>query len=190
MRMGAEKGDIDRDGYRKNVGIIVCNHRCQVLWARRVRHDGWQFPQGGVKPDESAMQAAFRELQEEVGLAAHDVHLLGATDEWLRYEVPYAAKANPYRRARRFRGQKQRWFLFQLIAAESSVRLDVSDNPEFDQWQWIDYWLPLQQIVEFKKRVYRRALMELQPLMLQVDEHFDLLPGDLLPGDGHVLNQD
>ncbi len=168
MEQADDKYLIDRDGYRKNVGIIVCNHRCQVLWARRVRHDGWQFPQGGVRPDESARDAAFRELQEEIGLGAGDVHLLGATGDWLRYEVPYAPRAR-YRRARQFRGQKQRWFLFKLISQESSVRLDISSTPEFDEWRWVDYWCPLQQIVEFKKRVYRKALTELEPLMREVD---------------------
>lgn len=153
---------IDRDGYRKNVGIIVCNNRGQVLWARRVRRDGWQFPQGGVKPFESAVDAAFRELHEEIGLRAHDVCLLGATDRWLRYEVPGAAR--DFRR-RHFRGQKQRWFLFKLIADESSVRLDASNDPEFDSWRWIDYWGPLQQIVAFKRPVYQAALQELAPLL-------------------------
>ncbi len=184
MRQGQQDRDkhlIDRDGYRKNVGIIVCNNRRQVLWARRVRHDGWQFPQGGVRPHESAVDAAFRELHEEIGLRAHEVRLLGATDEWLRYEVPYASKTasrtasrtasktRHYRRPRRFRGQKQRWFLFNLIAQESSVRLDHSDTPEFDQWRWVDYWRPLQQIVEFKRLVYEKALTELEPLMRQID---------------------
>ncbi len=171
---------IDRDGYRKNVGIIVCNNRCQVLWARRVRHDGWQFPQGGIKPNESAEQAAFRELQEEIGLTAHDVRLLGATDKWLRYDVPRAANAH---RHRRFRGQKQRWFLFKLISQESSVRLDFSDAPEFDQWRWIDYWGSLQHIVEFKKLVYRKALTELEPLLPPIERQS-------FPADRHFVDDD
>ena len=171
METDDEKYHLDSDGYRKNVGLIVCNNRGQVLWARRVRHDGWQFPQGGVRLDESAKQAAFRELQEEVGLQAHDVHLLGATDEWLKYEVPHT-KIRHYRRPRprQFRGQKQRWFLFRLISQDSSVRLDLSNNPEFDQWQWVDYWCPLQQIVEFKKPVYQKVLTELEPLMQPIEQ--------------------
>ncbi|MGB5281960.1 MAG: NUDIX domain-containing protein, partial [Arenicellales bacterium] len=40
---------LDKEGYRPNVGIVLCNENQQVLWARRIRHDGWQFPQGGVK---------------------------------------------------------------------------------------------------------------------------------------------
>ncbi|MGI9311865.1 MAG: NUDIX domain-containing protein [bacterium] len=99
----ADDNDIDRDGYRRNVGLIVCNRRGQVLWARRVRRDGWQFPQGGVRPHESVTAAAFRELQEEVGLEAAHVCLLGATGKWLKYEVPYVVRAHPPR-VRSFRG--------------------------------------------------------------------------------------
>jgi len=164
MRWSADKYLLDRDGYRKNVGIIVCNNRRQVLWARRVRHDGWQFPQGGIKPNEVPLDAAFRELHEEIGLQAGDVRLLGATDRWLRYQVPYATRGYR-RRMRSFRGQEQRWFLFKLIADESSVRLDLSNTPEFDRWRWIDYWGPMHQIVEFKKPVYRQVLLELEPLL-------------------------
>jgi len=156
---------VDKDGYRKNVGLIICNQHHQVLWARRSRHDGWQFPQGGIEPRESPEAAAFRELYEEVGLAKKDVKLLGQTENWLRYDVPYAPKSRHHLKPRSFRGQKQRWFLFQLISRESRVRLDLSDNPEFDHWQWIDYWRPVDQIVEFKRSVYVKALAELEYLL-------------------------
>ena len=156
---------IDKDGYRKNVGIIVCNGQQQVLWARRTRHDGWQFPQGGIEPRESPLDAAFRELYEEIGLSTSDVKLLGRTVNWLRYDVPYASRSHNYLRPRKFRGQKQRWFLFHLIGNESCVNLDTTQEPEFDHWQWVDYWRPLEQIVEFKRGVYKKALTELEPLL-------------------------
>ena len=159
------KYHIDKDGYRKNVGIIVCNQHSQVLWARRIRHDGWQFPQGGIEPEETAKQAAYRELYEEIGLSKSDVNLLGFTEKWLRYDVPYAPKSRHFARQRQFRGQKQRWFLFKLISNESRVRLDVSNEPEFDHWQWVDYWRPVNQIVDFKRSVYQQALKELEPLL-------------------------
>ena len=92
---------VDRDGYRRNVGIIVCNHSHKVLWARRARRDGWQFPQGGIQHGESPRSAAFRELYEEVGLQAHDVRLLGHTEKWLRYDVP----ARKGRQQAAFRGR-------------------------------------------------------------------------------------
>ena len=53
---------IDDDGYRPNVGIVICNRQGQVMWARRYGQHSWQFPQGGINPGESAEQAMYREL--------------------------------------------------------------------------------------------------------------------------------
>ncbi|NGE23481.1 NUDIX domain-containing protein, partial [Klebsiella pneumoniae] len=36
------------DGYRPNLGILICNMEGQVLWARRYGQHSWQFPQGGI----------------------------------------------------------------------------------------------------------------------------------------------
>ncbi len=74
---------IDSDGFRPNVGIILVNSSGQVLWARRCGQDAWQFPQGGIKTDESAEDAMYRELKEEVGLTPTDVEVLGVTRGWL-----------------------------------------------------------------------------------------------------------
>ena len=70
---------LDRDGYRPNVGIILCNAKNQVFWGKRVREHSWQFPQGGIKPGESPEAAMYRELMEEVGLSPHHVKILGRT---------------------------------------------------------------------------------------------------------------
>lgn len=70
---------IDDDGYRPNVGIVICNRQGQVMWARRFGQHSWQFPQGGINPGESAEQAMYRELFEEVGLSRKDVRILAST---------------------------------------------------------------------------------------------------------------
>ena len=71
---------IDSDGFRPNVGIIVANTCGQVLWARRAGQNAWQFPQGGIKADESPEQALFRELNENHGatflIATHDERVM------------------------------------------------------------------------------------------------------------------
>ena len=79
---------IDDDGYRPNVGIVICNRQGQVLWARRYGQHSWQFPQGGINPGESPEQAMYRELFEEVGLSRKDVKILASTRNWLRYKLP------------------------------------------------------------------------------------------------------
>jgi putative (di)nucleoside polyphosphate hydrolase len=154
---------VDADGYRPNVGIILANPAGQLFWARRVGQEAWQFPQGGIRRNESPDQALFRELYEEVGLSPCHVEVVGCTRGWLRYRLPE-------RFIRRHRhpvcvGQKQRWYVLRFLGQESDLCLQRGERPEFDGWRWVDYWEPLREVVFFKRRVYRRALEELAPLL-------------------------
>ena len=150
---------IDKDGYRPNIGIIVINKENLALWAKRIGQDAWQFPQGGIKKNESIEEALYRELYEELGLKPQDIHILGNTKHWLRYKLP------SYFQRKHFKpvciGQKQKWFLLKLISEDTAVCLEKSDEPEFDDWCWVDYWYPIQQVIHFKRQVYRQALQEL-----------------------------
>lgn len=154
---------IDKDGFRPNVGIILCNDDRRLLWARRVRRAGWQFPQGGIDGDEAPEDAMYRELYEEVGLQPAHVEIIGKTRGWLRYRLPHR-----YRRSHgrpHCVGQKQVYFLLRLVGSETDVKLNATDSPEFDHWCWIDYWQPVKRVVYFKRRVYERALTELEPVL-------------------------
>ncbi len=154
---------IDEQGYRANVGIILSNDNGQLFLAKRVGVDAWQFPQGGIRPDESTEVAMYRELREETGLEPEHVEIVGCTRDWLRYRLP-----DKYIR-RRSRplciGQKQVWYLLRLMAEEDKVRLDTSRRPEFEHWRWVDFWEPLEAVIDFKRHVYRQALTELAPLL-------------------------
>lgn len=158
---------IDAEGYRPNVGIVLANPSGQVLWARRVGQDAWQFPQGGIKAHEAPEQALFRELKEEVGLGEESVKILACTRGWLRYRLPrrFLKQNEPGN----FVGQKQKWFLLQLVAEDHCVCMDQTDKPEFDGWRWVSYWYPVGQVVSFKRDVYRRALKELAPQLPVLD---------------------
>ncbi len=150
---------IDRDGYRPNVGIILCNAKNEVFWGKRIREHSWQFPQGGIDKGESPEQAMFRELYEEVGLQPQHVRILGRTKNWLRYEVPAQWIKREWRSS--YKGQKQIWFLLRLTGRDCDVSLRASGHPEFDAWRWSEYWVPLESVIEFKREVYRLALNEL-----------------------------
>jgi putative (di)nucleoside polyphosphate hydrolase len=150
---------IDKDGYRPNVGIILCNARNEVFWGKRVRQHAWQFPQGGIDHGESPEQAMYRELMEEVGLAPEHVRILGRTQSWLRYDVPKHWSRRDCRG--HYRGQKQIWFLLRLTGRDCDVCLRASTHPEFDAWRWNNYWVSMDTVVEFKRDVYRAALSEL-----------------------------
>ncbi|HAT6979631.1 TPA: RNA pyrophosphohydrolase [Legionella pneumophila] len=154
---------IDRAGYRLNVGIILVNDSDRVFWGRRSGHDAWQFPQGGLAPGETAMQAMYRELHEEVGLDKGDVEVLGSTRRWLKYRLPKQYLRHGSEPL--VIGQKQKWYLLKLVTNEQKVRLDLSDSPEFDSWRWVDFHEPEQQVIFFKRQVYIQALKELEPLL-------------------------
>lgn len=154
---------IDAEGYRENVGIIVVNDHNHVLWAKRIGYPAWQFPQGGINDSETAEQAMFRELHEEIGLSPEDVKLLGCTRDWLYYELPN--RMVRHHTSTLVIGQKQKWFMLRLVADEQKVMLDLSPSPEFDSWCWADYWHPVESVIYFKQSVYQQALEELQPLI-------------------------
>jgi putative (di)nucleoside polyphosphate hydrolase len=156
---------IDRDGYRPNVGIILCNWKNEVFWGKRVREHSWQFPQGGIKSGERPQTAMYRELQEEVGLSPQHVRILARTRDWLRYDVPDRWLRREWRG--NYRGQKQIWFLLRLVGRDCDVSLRASRKPEFDAWRWSEFWAPMESVIEFKRDVYQKALQELAPYLGQ-----------------------
>jgi putative (di)nucleoside polyphosphate hydrolase len=155
---------IDSQGYRANVGIILARDDGQLFWARRYQQNAWQFPQGGINPGETVEQALYRELMEEVGLGPRHVELLAGSKNWLRYDLPSHLVRHDSKPV--CIGQKQRWFLLRFLADEKDVCLDGCDGrPEFDGWRWVSYWQPLQEVIEFKRDVYKAALSEFAPLL-------------------------
>jgi len=150
---------IDAHGFRANVGIVLIRDAGDVFLGGRSDGRGWQFPQGGVRRDESPDQALFRELREEVGLEPADVEILAATHGWLRYRLP-----RQYVRRRSSPlciGQKQRWFLLRMLGGDERLRFDLTSQPEFDSWRWVDYWSPVREVIYFKRSVYAQALEQL-----------------------------
>ena len=150
---------LDRHGYRPNVGIILCNAKNEVFWGKRIKEHAWQFPQGGINAGETPVQAMYRELHEEVGLKPDHVRILGRTRGWLRYEVPTHWVRREWRT--NYRGQKQIWFLLQMMGRDCDGCLRAAPKPDFDAWRWSDYWIPLGAVIEFKRGVYQHALGEL-----------------------------
>jgi putative (di)nucleoside polyphosphate hydrolase len=152
---------IDSDGFRPNVAIVIMKDDGRVLWAHRASQDGWQFPQGGMRSDETPLEAMYRELEEETGLMRDHVRVLGSTPGWLRYRLP---KRYLRRHSKPLCiGQKQVWFLLHLQTSESAVMLDSMPEPEFSEYRWVDFWYPVDNVISFKRNVYRKALTLLEP---------------------------
>ena len=130
------------------------------MYCKRKKSNNWQFPQGGIDRNEDPFLAALRELYEEVGIQKDKVNLIKESENWYKYDLPRKYKKNNFL-WNDFKGQKQKWFLFKLIE-EVMIDLNNENNPEFDEFDWVDYWKPLDEIVEFKREIYKKVLSELE----------------------------
>ncbi len=111
----------------------------------------------------------FRELHEEVGLLPEHVRIVARTRDWLGHEVPdlnSRGDGNGF-----YKGQKQIWYLLQMVVGDHHLNLRATDHPEFDAWRWNDYWVPLDLVIEFKRGVYEMALTELVRCLRCSDRH-------------------
>lgn len=154
---------LDQQGYRPNVGIILTNNLQQVFWGKRLGQHSWQFPQGGINRGETPKEAMYRELYEELGLHKNQVEIITNTSDWLRYDVPERWIRKDLRGI--YKGQKQIWFLLKLLGKNKDINLNATKHPEFEAWRWNDYWVPLSDVIEFKRDVYKIALKDFSPLI-------------------------
>lgn len=143
--------------YRPNVGLMVLNSAGHVFTGQRLDYPGsaWQMPQGGIDEGEDAEIAAFRELQEETGIAPDTVSVLAQSSGWISYDFPDYSFATRWG----FRGQKQRWFLMRFSGADSQINIET-EEPEFAAWRWMPPEELLENIVPFKRSVYEQVLQE------------------------------
>lgn len=169
---------LDSQGFRHNVGMVLCNRQGEVMLFKRYQQASWQFPQGGIDEGETPLEAMHRELHEEVGLQATQVQVLGETQGWYPYVLPRRLLSQAYGA---FVGQKQKWFLLELLADPSEIRFDVQGarEAEFEAFQWVSYWYPLREIVNFKREAYAGMLLELLPALqmaLQISTSLEQSP--------------
>jgi putative (di)nucleoside polyphosphate hydrolase len=147
-----------KPGYRSAVGVMLLSRAGEVFVARRIDMPmlpAWQMPQGGIDPGETPVQAALRELKEEIG--TDKAEILGESRMWLQYDLPVELAGGVW--GGRYRGQRQKWFAMRFTGNDTDIDL-ATDHPEFDAWKWI---LPEQLpevIVPFKRQLYIDILAE------------------------------
>jgi putative (di)nucleoside polyphosphate hydrolase len=140
--------------FRPNVGAIIKRSDGKILIGERSNVFGaWQFPQGGVKKSETALQALSRELQEEVSLKPSHYRVIESNGPY-RYRFP------PGRTKEGFDGQEQTYFLLELTVPDSNIEI-WTEEPELSRIRWIKPsefqlgWVP-----RFKQDVYRQVFAD------------------------------
>lgn len=146
--------------YRKNVGIVVCKKGKVLLCARADSEDfQWQFPQGGIEKDEDVIDAAKRELFEETGIK--NVKLIKKLPFSIKYDFP-----NGYNSIYKFRGQDQYWVLFEFLGDDSDIKFDIDPKCiEFKAFKWDNIDVAPEEIVYFKKDVYKKVVEHFKPFV-------------------------
>ena len=145
--------------YRSNVGIMMLNEKGYVFVGQRLdnNQNAWQMPQGGIDAGEDPETAAYRELLEETGVKKQDVRFVASSSQWMSYDLP--EDLIPILWNGKFRGQKQKWFLFKFLGEDGDINI-ATEHPEFSKWKWISKENLLKEIVPFKKSVYENVLKE------------------------------
>ena len=147
--------------YRPGVGIMLFNGAGLVLVARRIDmvSEAWQMPQGGIEEGERPIDAAFRELAEEIGTAKAEV--LAEAEDWLDYDLPHDLVAILWQG--RFRGQTQKWFAMRFTGCDADIDI-ATEDPEFSEWKWAEPAALPDLIVPFKRNLYAELVRRFGPL--------------------------
>lgn len=136
--------------YRPNVGMVIFNSKGHVLTGERVQFPGaWQFPQGGIDRGELPLDAAVRELYEEVGI--DNAELICEHPDWINYDFPSSLGLTG--KLKKYRGQTQKWYLFYWDEPAENCQLDIHER-EFLSVQFLPFSEVTEKIVPFKKETY------------------------------------
>ncbi|SJZ79748.1 putative (di)nucleoside polyphosphate hydrolase [Enhydrobacter aerosaccus] len=147
--------------YRPNVGLMLISSDRRIFVGERAGMPGaWQMPQGGVDDGETAIEAACRELAEEVG--TNRALLMRESRDWLTYDFP--SDIGRKRWQGRWRGQAQKWFALAFTGRDEDIDIHAHDH-EFDAWKWASAAEVLDLIVAFKRPVYETVLAEFKDLV-------------------------
>ena len=146
--------------YRPCAGFMLVNSEGKVFVGERIdnrAHGFWQMPQGGIDPGEDPETAALRELEEETGITADLVEVIGPASQPMKYDLPPELLGKIWKG--KYRGQEQHWYLGRFTGTDADIKLNAHEPPEFHDYRWVDPEHLPELLVPFKRHVYA-ALVE------------------------------
>jgi putative (di)nucleoside polyphosphate hydrolase len=147
--------------YRPAVGVMLLNSEGLVFVGKRIDQtmQGWQMPQGGIDDGETPAEAAFREMEEEIG--TRNAELLREYDDWLAYDLPSHLLGIGLHG--RYRGQRQKWLAMRFRGEDKDINI-ATQEPEFAHWKWLAIEALPRMVVPFKRDTYAKVIAAFRDL--------------------------
>ncbi len=141
--------------YRPCVVAVFTNISGQILVCERSDFRGsWQLPQGGIDPGESALNAIYREMREEIGCDRFRV--TKEASGLIKYKFPENLDKSI---SKKWIGQSQVWFMAEF---DSGFGPDIAaGDGEFVAFGWRDPKEVVAGIIEWKRDAYVEGLTKL-----------------------------
>ena len=141
--------------YRPCVVAVFTNKDGQILVGERSDTPGaWQLPQGGIEPGESALNAVYREMREEIG--CDRFRIKKEASGLIKYKFPENLE-KPI--SKKWIGQSQVWFRAEF---DDGFGPDIAiADGEFVSFGWRDVKLVLDGVIDWKRDAYKEGLSKL-----------------------------
>ena len=158
--------------YRQCAGIVLFNYTGMVLVGKRIDQitEAWQMPQGGIDENEEPLEAALRELEEEINTA--NVEILAESKNWYKYDLPSNLRGKLWKG--KYRGQNQKWFAMKYLGEDNQIQPQSVEKPEFSDWKWIDIEDLPRVAINFKQDIYHSISIEFYEISKSLKEKINL----------------
>lgn len=141
--------------YRRGVGVILIDNIGLLYFFQRNDFDKWQGVEGGLENGYTALETAYKEIQEEIGINKDKLEYITETDNFYKYkyfnnEIKHGCI-----------GQEKKFFLFRFLGNTTDFNYSsTSAKPEFKDYKLISYKEAINLVPEFKTDIYRKVFKD------------------------------
>ena len=124
--------DKNRLPYRQGAIAYILNKNNELLLVQHAayRENEWRQPGGGIEPGENAVEAALREVEEELHIIKEQLELVGVSKIINEYDFPDDVLEANFAKGRFFIGQQQQQILFRVVD-DLTIFLDLHEIRQY-----------------------------------------------------------